>query len=158
MRANARQVQLARSPTCAKANLARDRMRSHALNAPRRVQRLGVVHVANCDMHNPKSSRWRAIACVRTCAKACECVRTRSDACACDVCVLFYLSSFAHICLSIWFCYTCASIRPSLRPDRTGLSFYTCVSFYLSSFAHSARPGCKVEMLGRSREFHNHRY
>ena len=61
-------------------------------------------------------------------------------------------------CLPIWFCYTCVSIRPSLRPDRTGLSFYTCVSFYLSSFAHSARPGCKVEMLGRSRELHNHRY
>ena len=32
------------------------------------------------------------------------------------------------------------------------------VSFYLSSFAHSARPGCKVEMLGRSRELHNHLY
>ena len=28
----------------------------------------------------------------------------------------------------------------------------------LSSFAHSARPGREVEMLGWSREGHNHRY
>jgi hypothetical protein len=124
MRANARQVQLARSPTCAKANLARDRMRSHALNAPQRVQRLGVVHVANFDMHNPKSSRWRAIACVRTCAKACECVRTRSDAFACDVCAL--PDMFAHLVLL----YMC--VHPSVSqtgPDGIVI-LYMCVILF----------------------------
>ena len=33
-----------------------------------------------------------------------------------------------------------------------------CFVSSFSSFAHSARPGCKVEILGRSREGHNHRY
>ena len=34
------------------------------------------------------------------------------------------------------------------------LRYFLGVTFYLSSFAHSARPGRKVEMLGRSREGH----
>ena len=66
-----------------RAILARDRMLSHELNAPQCVQRLGVVHVPDCDMHilahvqtcaialqREDSSRWRAIARVLMCASA----------------------------------------------------------------------------------------
>ena len=58
------------------------------------------------------------ILCVCACVCLCVCV------CVC-VCVCLGRTGLS-------FCHTCVTIRPSLRPDRIGLSFYMCVCVCVS--------------------------
>ena len=145
---NARQRSPSSTRTIANVRQGQLGARSHAFACVERTPTCAKTWgCAYCKLRHAQPQVF-ALACDRTRSNARERVRMRS----------LVMSVPCLTCLPIWFCYTCVSIRPSLRPDRTGLSFCTCVSFDLSSFAHSARPGCKVEMLGRSRELHKHRY
>jgi hypothetical protein len=118
--------QRAQSATRTIANVRQGQLgaRSHAFACVERAPTCAKTWGCACRKLRHAQPQVFPLACDRPRSNARERVRMRS----------LVMSVPCLTCLPIWFCYTCVSIRPSLRPDRTGLHFiHVCHFIYAVS-------------------------